>query len=313
MSSVERVRADLGHWWGMSRRVYLVDLLARTATAYSLRRISTYAAALSYYVLFSFFPLLIFIVSVFGLVVRDPKAQIEVTQFILQSVPAGVDLQGNINAVVAEVARTSQGPVGALALFGTFWTASGMFTALRRALNTAFDVPEARSFIKGKAMDLAGVFGVLFFLVVSIFAIVIVLFVVAVTVLLGQMVVPSRVVEQLPLDAAARSFYLMLSYATSYAIILLMYRVVPDRRLRLRDLWGGSALAALGFEVAKFGFGLYLARFGRFQEVYGALGTGVAFLAFVFVVANIVLFTAVLMSERVKDRRNAAPRPATAS
>ena len=312
MARVREVRADLGRWWGMSRRVYVVDLLARTSEEYARRRGSTFAAALSYYVLFSFFPLLIFIVSVLGFAVRDPEAQEEITRTLLNTLPAGVDLQENIVNVVGEVKRTGHGLLGIAALLGTAWSASSMFTALRRALNSAFGVPEPRSFIRGKALDLARVVGVLVVLIVTLVAVFLVVFVVTAGLVLGQMLLPRQLIGVLPLDLAARLFVFALSYATSFAMMLLVYRLVPDRRLRVRDLWLGAALAGLGFEAAKFGFGLYLANFGRYEEVYGALGSGVAFLAFVFIVANVMLFVAVLTSLRLADRAATADGTAAA-
>src|SRR5947208_2405390 len=38
MVGVRRVGDDLGRWWGMSRRIYAVDLLARTTSEFARRR-----------------------------------------------------------------------------------------------------------------------------------------------------------------------------------------------------------------------------------------------------------------------------------
>ncbi len=303
MASVQRTEEKLTRWWNLSRRIYLVDLAARTVQEFGRRRGSVYAAAMSYYVLFSFFPLIIVIVAAFGLVVRDQGDQEKVTELLLDVLPTGVDLQSEVQTVVQEVGRTSHGLVGLIALLATVWTASNMFTALRRALNSAFDVGERRSPILGKALDLAGVVGVFVLIVVTMIVLVIVLFIIGIGALLGQMILPGGVIAVLPVTLAGRAVAFALSYAISFSLLLLVYRVVPDRRLPIGDLWQGTALAALAFEVAKFGFGLYLSNFSRYQEIYGALGSGVAFLFFVFVVATIVIFCAVLISERFRDKQ----------
>jgi len=302
MAAVRRAGDSLARWSALCRRIYIVDLIARTATEFSRRRSSTYAAALSYYVLFSFFPLLIFIIAVFGLVVQDEEAQASVTDALLHALPTGVDLQSEVQTIVAEVGRAQHGLLGLLALLGTVWTASNMFTALRRALNSAFDVGDVRPAILAKAVDLAGVFGVPLLIVVTMVAIVVVFFFVALGLLLGQMILPDQVIRVLPLTYAGRAFSFLISYSISFGMVLLIYRVVPDRRLQVRDLWQGAALAAFGFETAKFGFGLYVTNFGRYQEIYGALGSGVAFLFFVFIVATIIIFFAVFASVRLGDR-----------
>jgi membrane protein len=311
MVTVRRVGDGLGRWWGLSRRLYLVDLLARTVQEFTLRRSTTYAAALSYYAMLSFFPLLIFIVAVLGLILRDPGAQEEVTSALLQVLPAGIDLQENTENVLREVGRTNHSLVGIAALLATGWSASAMFTALRRALNVAFGIPDHTSFIRSKARDLAGVVGTLVFLVAMVVVLFVTLFVVALGLVLGQMVLPNEVIEILPLGIAGRLFFLLLSYLVSFASAIVVYRIVPDRRLPWRDLWPGAALAAAGFEAAKFGFGLYVSTYGHFEEIYGALGNAVAFLAFVFLVANIVLFAAVLVAVRRRDRGTGSAAPAS--
>jgi membrane protein len=312
VTSVRRVGEDLGRWWGMSRRYYLVDLLARTTQEFAQRRSTTYAAALSYYVILSFFPLLTFVIALLGLVVRDQVVEDNLTEALLRALPASFGVQENKENLLREVSRTSHSLVGITALFATGWSASAMFTAMRRALNVAFGIPDDMSFIRTKARDLGGVLGTLVFLVAMVFVLFLVLFVVTLGLVLGQMVLPHEVIQILPLGIAGRLFVLLLSYMVSFCSVLVVYRILPDKRFPVRDLWFGAALAAAGFEAAKFGFGLYVSTFGRFEEIYGALGNAVAFLVFVFLVANIVLFAAVLISVRRNDRATPALTPAAA-
>jgi membrane protein len=297
--SVRRMGDALGRRWErLTHRVYLLDLLVQTVQEYGRRRCGIYAAAMSYYVIFSFFPMLIFVVAVTGLIVRDPDVQRRVAQTILQAVPEGINIEENVESVLANVGRTGHGVVGLFALLASFWSASTMFNALRKALNSAFDISKEPSFILAKALDLAGVLGVFLFVVIAIVLLFLAFFVVGLGLLLGQMVLPQEVIDILPLSASGRVIVSVVSYLNSFIFMLVIYRLVPERRLRVRDLWWGAA----GFETAKYGFGLYLANVGSYQEIYGALGTAVASLAFVYLVAAIVLFVAVLMSVRLHDR-----------
>jgi membrane protein len=307
LARVRRVGENLGRWYGMSRRYYLVDLCAHTMEAFGERRMSTYAAAFSYYVLLSFFPLIIFIVAVISMVVPEEDVQREVAQALLRALPAGVNLEGNAEIVVTHVGRTNKGLVGLVAVLAMAWSASTMFTALRRALTTAFAVPEERNPFRAKAMDLAGVAGVILFIVVASVMLILILLVISLGFALGQAILPRQAFELLPLNLAGRALGFLLSYLVSFCLMLLAYRAVPGWRRSVRDLRWGAALAALGFEVVKFGFGLYIARFGRYQEIYGALANGVAFLVFVYVSAMVVFLVAVLMSVRWAER---SPEPA---
>jgi membrane protein len=307
LARVRRVGADLGRWYGLSRRIYLIDLCARTMEAFAQRRMSTYAAALSYYVLLSFFPLIIFIVAVVSMVVPEEDVQREVALALLRALPAGVNLEGSAEIVVTQVGQTNRGLIGFVAVLAMAWSASTMFTALRRALTTAFAVPEERNPFRAKAMDLAGVAGVIVFIVVASTMLVLILLLISLGFALGQALLPRQAFEVLPLGLAGRALGFLLSYMVSFCLMVLAYRVVPGWRRSVRELRWGAALAALGFEAVKFGFGLYLARFGRYQEIYGALANGVAFLVFVYVAAIVVLLVAVLMSVRWAEH---TPEPA---
>ena len=61
--------------------------------------------------------------------------------------------------------------------------------------------------------------------------------------------------------------------------------MIPSADVRLRDVWPGALLAALGFELVKAGFSFYLANFARYGAVYGSLATGRRVPDFVFLAA----------------------------
>ena len=275
------------------QRVYALDVLWRAATSYAVHGHAVYAAAMSYYVLFSLFPLLIFGVAVLGLLVRDSSVQDPVVTAIINQFPPEVNLRGQVEATVAGVTENYITVLGLVGLLTAVWTASGAFGTLRRALNRAFDVPGAQSFIHGKVVDLASVVGVMGLVALSI----------AASAVLGLFrTLAGGHGGGLVASAAWGSVYLLVPFGLSFVTFLVAYRLIPHLRVRLSTLWIGALMAAVGFELTKAGFGLYVANFGRSQEVYGALGGAVLFLFFVFVVANIVIFAAEVTSELVKDR-----------
>ncbi len=289
--------ADLRQYQAGVRRIYVLDLLWRAVADYARHGGGVYAAAVSYYILFSLFPVLILSVAALGLLVRDPGIQEQVVTAIVDQFPPEVNLRTQVEAVVSGVAASSS--ITVLSLVGLFtgvWTASGAFGALRRALNQAFDVPSAESFVRGKLVDLLGVLGVMGLVLVSM----------AAAALLGVIRALSDgfVVGSVP-AAVWRLVSFPVPFGLSFLTLLVVYRLIPNRRIRLSMLWVGALLAAVGIELAKAGFGVYVATVGRSQEVYGALGGAILFLLFVFVVANIVIIAAEVTAELVKDRDRA--------
>lgn len=295
---------DLRRWRAVVRRVYALDVAWRAAASFADHGGAVYAAAISYYVLFSLFPLLIFAVAALGLLVRGPAIQQRAVSAIVSQFPPEVNLRQQVEAVVAGVAGRYITVLGLLGGLAALWTASGVFGTLRRALNRAFDVPTAQTFLRGKVIDLVSVLGVLGLVVLSIAA-------TAVRALARARA--DAYVAGLPATAVWGVVYVLVPFGLSFATFGLVYGLVPNRRVGLAQLWVGALLAAVGFEVAKAGFSLYVANFGRYQEVYGALGGAVIFLFFVFVVSNVVIFAAEVTAELGKDRAAMAARRPTST
>ena len=286
-----------------ARRVYALDVLWRAGHAFRLNQGPVYAAAVSYYAIFSLFPLLVFLVDLFSIVVRDPATQLRAIEMIAAQVPADAYLRQQVERTVVEVAQVNTSLVGIIAVLSLAWTASSMFGALRRALNSAFGVSVARSYLHGRAVDLLSM------LVVS----VLILLSTAMTAALG--VLRAGITQRLHVHGLLPNLawalaYLALPVATSFAVFLLLYRMVPTMTLRSRDLWAAALIAAVGFELAKLGFAVYLAAFGGYRAVYGVLGGVIAFLLFIFLTSNIVVLAATVSAELARDRAHVSDRGA---
>jgi membrane protein len=254
---------------------------------------SIYAAAITYYLLLSIFPLLIVIVAVLGLLARDPDFQIEVVDLIVRQLPSGSGVRDQVDTIINGIARPRSGLVGLVAFVGALWTASGVFGALRRALNNAFDVPMKRSYFRGRLRDLASVAAVVVLVIAS----------TALTVTLALLrSYLSRWFDGALSNVGGGLIFLLLPLVLSFAFFLLLYRLIPNHTLRWGELWLGALIAAVAFELAKALFTIYLATFASYDEVYGALGSLIALLVFIFIVANITILSAEIASEVAKAR-----------
>lgn len=275
------------------RHFYVFHLIWRSYQNFARNDGLVYASAISYYLLFSLFPLIIITVAVFGVIVRDPATRVQVTNAIASQIPAEFNLRGEVEKTVLAASQVNTGVVGVLAFLGLFWTASGVFGALRKALNRAFDVPAARSYFHGRLMDFVAMLSVSVLIFIS-------------TALTAGLValreLASSHFNDTLINVAWGAAYVLLPLTMSFFVFLLTFRMVPNIALRLRELWGGALVAAIGFEIAKVGFSLYVAEYGRYSLIYGPLGGIVAFLFFVYMSAIIVIFSACLTAERAKDR-----------
>lgn len=249
------------------------------------------AAAVSYFGLFSLFPLAILTVALYGLLIGGEEARERVIDFVLNNVPLE-KIQGSreIRRALSTVTSkaTAFGVVGVATLV---FAASGLMGAIRGAFNAAWDVSDPRPPLRGKFLDIVLVLGAGLVIALSMGL----TFLSRLAVSAGAELKEALGVSALPEVMVALAQ--LTPVLVSFAVFAFLYRVVPAADVRLSDVWPGALIAALGFEVTKTGFSLYLRNFADYGAVYGSLATVVAFLVFVFLAANVMVVGAEAASE----------------
>lgn len=251
------------------------------------------AAAISYYVLFSLFPLLIFSVGVLGLVLRDSSLQKDLVNVVLDYIPLD-QTQGrnDVTSAIQEVANVGSGALGVLGLLGMAWSGSNMFGVIRRSLNVAYDLEFRRPLVRQKLLDLIMALAFAPAFIGSLAA-------------TGAIRAAHQYSQDIPVvNSLSHTFGpawdilpLLVPIAMSFFAFMFLYWIVPATRSRPRDVWLGAVVAAVLFEVCKIGFSLYLENFSNYSVVFGSLGAVVAFLFWVYLSANVMLLGAEIASE----------------
>jgi membrane protein len=275
---VRRRRAP-SYWLTVVARVS-----GRAVKNYAEDRGNQMAAAISYYTLFSLVPIFILVVAIFGLVLRDVDLQQRVIDALVEALPLP---KGDVKDVVKGAADLA--PTFALVSFiGAFWTSGALSAALRTSLNVAFEARRSRPAIRGKLID----YTLLPILGIPVLG--------GVVISAGWRIIQQRT-EDLPLAARFEWVWEFATLGTSLALTVLafslLYWLAPNRTVRFRYIWPGALLAALAFEALKYGFAIYLANFGNYDVVYGALGGIVVLLFWVFLSANILILGAEVANE----------------
>lgn len=264
------------------------------------------AAAISYYVLFALFPLLIFLTGIMGLLLQDSELQQDVIDAVLDfiQIGEGTERETDIENAIRDISGPASGVLGVVGLLGAAWAGSNMFGIIRRSLNTAYDIEAHRPFMQQKLIDLSLVVGVGFFFLLSIGA---TAFLRTVREFSGELGPLGDLAEDIGFlwDLAS----LLIPLALSFSAFTVLYWIVPNQVLHPRDVWPGALVAAIAFEVAKFGFSIYLETIGQGNAVFGALGGVAIFLFWVYISANILLFGAEVASEYPRVLRGDYDKP----
>jgi membrane protein len=240
-------------------------MLKETITGFSEDRAPRLAAATAYYAVFSIGPLLVLIVGVAGLVFGEETVRREVTQ-------QAQSMLGQKSATLLSSMMSAQQKGGSLVATITGGVAlvlgaTGIFGQLQDALNTIWGVTSRPgqglwSFIRTRFFSMAMVLGIGFLLLVSM---ALTAFVHSFAGYIGNLVaLPGWVI--VGLNA-------VLSFVVVLLLFALIFKVLPDVRIRWRDVWVGAIGTALLFTAGKYLLGLYLAR----QSNASAYGMGSAF------------------------------------
>jgi membrane protein len=282
-------------------------LLRQTYAEWSEDRVPRLAAALAYYTTFSLAPLLVVLIAIAGAIfgTEAVRGQLDDQIRTLLGQDAAKAVQDMVKSatghpssgVVATVLGT------AALLFG----ATGVFGELQDSLNTIWEVKPKpgrglRGLVRDRLLSFGMVLAVAFLLVVS-------LVVSALLAGVGKFV-GGHVGALAPLwhviDVAV-------SIAVLTALFGAIFKFLPDVEIAWRDVWIGAAVTAVLFTIGKLLIGLYLGR-SSMTSVYGAAGSLVLLLLWVYYSAQILFFGAELTQvyanqygSRVVPTANAEP------
>jgi membrane protein len=278
---------------------------------------SRLAASLAFYTTLSLAPLLLVAISIAGIVFGQDAARGHVSTEVGGLVGAtGAEA---IETILANAQDTSQGVfaavVGAVVLlFG----ASGVFAELQAAMDKIWEV---------KPRDGRGVWGVVRDRFTSFTMVVGVGFLLLVSLVVSAVMTAMTSRLNVALGAVAlgaQILHIVVSLAMTTVIFALIFKVVPDAKIRWRDVWVGALATSVFFTVGKLLIGLYLGH-STVASTYGAAGSVVVILVWVYYSAQLLFFGAELTqvlttrfgreiepSDNAISLRNAPPAPGPA-
>ena len=190
------------------------------------------------------------------------------------------EMEAALRAVIARRGVTSL--VGTLILV---FFASQLFAATRLVLNRVFQ-HKGRGLIHGMLFDLGMILSLTVGFFVSIGVTAAFAWVSALALLVGRgAFVPTA------LHWAGLSLTVLLDTT----LFVMVYRFVPNRRIRWSSVLVGGLTAAVLWEIAKQAFRWYIEGVGVYSAVYGSLGVTIALMMWVYYSAIVFILGAALI------------------
>lgn len=276
---------------------FLVELIRRVIREFNDDDCVTHAAAISYHTFFALFPLMLGAGIVVSFFPFGREAYAAFVDAFNEAVPGGENL---IVGAKAEVIPF-RGLFGAVAIVTLFWSASRVFTSLRRALTVAWDIDRRHNPVHGKALDLFAVLALPGLALLSVAASGLIDAARFIVEQAGQTI---PVIGYFATEAGAGVIGRFVPLAVSALAFALTYVLLPNTPVPWRQAFPGAVLAAILFEFLKIGFGWYATNLASFNVVYGSLGTVIAVMLWIYLSALVLLIGAEFTTELHRMRRS---------
>jgi membrane protein len=243
-------------------------------------------AALAYYTIFALPPIIIIMINSVGALFGKEAVSGEIYYEIKGLI--GSEGAYEVQKMVENVSRSGELTITTvIGIFTFLVAATGLFISMQDALNVIWGVkPKPRNqyfkILLDRVLSFAMILSFNFILLVS-------LVVQAVIAKLGNYLMEL-------LDQTAVVLLQMVNELLSLGVVAfifaMIFKFLPDAKIRWREVWVGAIVTSLLFALGRFIIGFYLGN-SNYASIYGAAGTVVIILVWVFYSSQILFFGAV--------------------
>lgn len=238
----------------------------------------THAASIAYYALLSLFPLLLLALYTLGEMTSDSAQRDEVVRFVFRYFPRQFAfISGQLDAF-----QSSPVTFGFWGIVALMWGGLGVFNAITSAVNHAWAVERRRSFLKHRLYG--------FLMLVSAGLVLILGLAIASLVRLAETRLREAMVQSPWLDNLSGAFASYLATVLLIACVALVFKYVPNTKVRFRDVWPGAILVGVLWRIALSLFSWYAADLATWNVIHGSIAAVVVFLLWIYVSAVILLY-----------------------
>lgn len=280
-------------------------VIKKTALAWNAADPFREAAIISYYAIFSIPALLVIIIAAAGLVFGRDAVSGHISAQI--SLIMGAETAQQVEEIVAKASETKASILASIiGVFTLILGATGVFTQLQKSLNLIWEV-EAKpkkawlKSLKDRLFSFGLILSIGFLLLVSLL------------ISAGLSAFSDWIKAYLPdfMMFVFRLISFVISFGVITILFTLMFKILPDVKIRWKNVWIGAMITTLLFIAGKFALGLY---FGKTNpgSTYGAAGSIILIMLWVNYSSMIVFFGAeytkqfsIAHGEEIQPKRDA--------
>lgn len=265
---------------------YLKKIILRLYDEFWEEDILSRSAQVAFYLSFSLFPLLLFLVNLFGLIIGQAEGlRLELFSYLRQIMPYSAYIL--VQKTILEVTESSSGGKLTFGFLIALWSASAGIDSLRVALNHVYRLKETRSWWKTKLESL--IFTLILIFLIS--------FVLGSVFYGWKFLSILLALVNLPIESVV--ILQIIQWISFVGILLLtfglLYRFLPDQKEnKCRWISPGSVTAIILWVLATNGFRLYLNFFDNYDKTYGSLGAVIILMFWLYLSSLVILIGGLL-------------------
>lgn len=256
------------------------------------------AAQVAFYFSFALFPLLLFLMSLLGIVLSDKQdMQNELFRILADVMPASASEL--VRKTLTEVTSNASGGKLTIGILITLWSASAGIDNMRGTLNEVYDLKETRSWLRAKATSLLLTLAVGVLMLVA----------------LASMVYGSQLLDAaLPIDSPY--ILVALQWTVVICVVLLafalIYNFAPNHDpFQWKWISPGAVIGFVLWVALSGAFRLYLHYFDSYAATYGSLGAMIILLLWLYLTALVILVGGAINA--ILDEASGVPKAAADS
>jgi membrane protein len=236
------------------------------------------AGQLAYFFLLFFFPFLISLVSLTGLVIGNPEAGLKSLFEVLRGL-----LPANAHALVVDYVdrtlRTASTGALVLGILGALWLGQAASISITKAANRSYRLQESRPFWRLRGACLIITLGFTLLIAVLTLAVFNV----------GAYISSIAGLPESDTGLGGKlSSWAMVFVAVTLALDLLYY-LAPDAKLPFKWITPGGFMATILLFLADGALSYYVSKVGNYGQVYGQLGAVIVFMLWLYVTGLMAL------------------------
>lgn len=269
---------------------YLLNLLINLMTKTKKDDVFALASQLAYYLVLSFFPFMLFLMTLVGfsklssneilegLSVMLPKSVLELTQ-----------------STIREVFDNQHTGLLGISILLMIWTSSSAFKAVIKSVNKAYNFKEDRSFIKLSIISILGILALASIIILA----------------LGMLVFGNVIGDYLNNTQSLYKIIIILWNIFRYAFIfivmififVIIYIFAPAKKLKWKEVIPGAIFSTLGWVLVSFGFSFYIDNFSNYSRLYGSLGAVFILMTWLFIISIIFILGVEINFVKVETKK----------